>query len=291
MLVARDIEPHRETADEQSGGDQCNDPIVVWQGVANGHNDEKRQEIADYQQTVAHAPSVGVFPGGLPGFSPGRGHNCRVVVQLRVVVVDDHRLTAHGVSDSLRSRGIDVVTTEHSVADATEAVQRLRPDVIVSDLDMGPGPNGIDLALAMRKSHPGVGIVLLTAYEDPKLLSPQVREAPWGVVYLVKHHIADLSDLYDAVLLARDYASGAVKPPGPSMRFPLSTSQAALLRLLARGLSNQAIAEELSLTEDSVAKSVNRLAKRLDVDSSGGRNVRVGLTQRYFDMVGYQREA
>jgi DNA-binding NarL/FixJ family response regulator len=63
-----------------------------------------------------------------------------------------------------------------------------------------------------------------------------------------------------------------------------------MLRLVASGLSNRAIAEQLSLGEDSVAKSINRLAKKLLPDRGEDTNVRVSLTQIYFDMMGFQRE-
>jgi len=60
--------------------------------------------------------------------------------------------------------------------------------------------------------------------------------------------------------------------------------------LVAQGLSNQAISEMLSLSPDSVAKSINRLAKKLGVSQSETRNVRVALSQKYFDYIGFQRE-
>jgi len=62
------------------------------------------------------------------------------------------------------------------------------------------------------------------------------------------------------------------------------------LRLIAQGLSNQAISDELSVSPDSVAKSINRLAKKLGVGKTESRNVRVALTQKYFDYIGFQRE-
>jgi DNA-binding NarL/FixJ family response regulator len=133
-------------------------------------------------------------------------------------------------------------------------------------------------------------VVVLTAFEDPKLLSTRIPTFPEDFVYLVKQRIENLDEVVDACELARAYAVGEAEPPNSSDRFPLSRSQAEMLRLVASGLSNRAIAEQLSLGEDSVAKSINRLAKKLLPARGEDTNVRVSLTQIYFDMMGFQRE-
>ena len=208
---------------------------------------------------------------------------------LRVLIADDHHLSAKALADSFRARGADVVAT-HSVPEALEAVRAELPDVLISDLDMGPGPSGVDLALRVRSTLPATGVVLLTAYEDPKLFSSNMPALPPEVVYMVKQRVREIEELEAAIELALDYANGRQRPPKPVNRSTLTESQADLLRLLAQGLSNQAIAHELSVSQDSVAKSINRLAKRLGVSQTSTQNVRVALSQRYFDFIGYQRE-
>lgn len=209
---------------------------------------------------------------------------------LRVLIADDHHLSAKALADSFRARGADVVAISHSVPDALDAVRAELPDVLISDLDMGPGPSGVDLAVRVRSALPATGVVLLTAYEDPKLFSSNMPALPPEVVYMVKQRVREIEELEAAVVLACDYANGRQRPPKAVSRSMLTESQADLLRLLAQGLSNQAIALELSVSQDSVAKSINRLAKRLGVAQSTQQNVRVALSQRYFDFIGYQRE-
>jgi DNA-binding NarL/FixJ family response regulator len=214
-------------------------------------------------------------------------HNWRVA-GLRVVLADDHRLTASALSGSLVGHGVDVVAVAHTASDALREVKRKTPDVLVTDLDMGPGPNGIDLALRVVRALPTTGVVLLTAYEDPKLLSPRIPKLPPQVVYVVKQRITEVTDLLDAITTAHLYATGKRRPPKNAGQFVLNESQAALLRLIAQGLSNQAIADELKLTVGSVATSINRLAKKFGVTASDARNVRASLTQKYYDYVGFQ---
>ena len=210
---------------------------------------------------------------------------------LRVVLADDHRLTASALSDSLRGHGLDVAAVVHSAADGLQAVTTHRPHVLVTDLDMGPGPSGIDLALRAKSVMARLGVVVLTAYEDPKLMSAKMPDVPSDVVYLVKHRVTEVQELLAAVRTAYGYATGELVPPRKTTRFALTEAQASLLRLVAQGLSNQAIADELRLTPGSVTVGINRLAKKLGVSATDSRNVRAALSQKYFDYVGFQREA
>ena len=214
----------------------------------------------------------------------------RAVGKISVVVADDHRLTAHAIADSLKARGYAVAAVTYGVPDALSAINDFTPDLLISDLDMGPGPSGADLIVRVAHVHPTMGIVLLTAYEDPKLLAPGMPPLPTRVVYRVKHQLGDLEELEQAARLALSYASGDEKPPKVSSGQPLTEAQANLLRLVAQGLSNHAISEVLSVSADSVAKSINRLAKRLGVSKTESTNVRVALSQKYFDYIGFQRE-
>jgi two-component system nitrate/nitrite response regulator NarL len=209
---------------------------------------------------------------------------------LRVVVVDDHKLTANAIGDALERHGMLAVARVHSAADAIEACSTTTPDALVIDLDLGPGPTGIDVALEVRKKHRRIGVVVLTGYEDPRLLDPRLPALPPACVYMVKHKLDDTTDVVEAV----HTATALIASPGPKTpvkpRVSLTDAQVEILRLVASGLSNQAVAARLSLTVSAVEKSINRLAKKLDLDSEANTNIRVGLTHRYLDMVGYVRD-
>lgn len=209
---------------------------------------------------------------------------------LRVVVVDDHKLTANSIGDALERHGMLAVARAHSAADAIDACTTHTPDALVIDLDLGPGPTGIDVALEVRKKLGRIGVVLLTGYEDPRLLDPRLPALPPACVYMVKHKLDDTTDVVEAVHMAQTLIAG----PGPKTpvkpRVSLTDAQVEILRLVASGLSNQAVAARLSLTVSAVEKAINRLAKKLDVESEADTNVRVGLTHRYLDMVGYVRD-
>jgi DNA-binding NarL/FixJ family response regulator len=206
------------------------------------------------------------------------------VAEIRVVVADDHQLTLSGVADSLTAHGIRVVGRAHSAPDAIAQVLETSPDALVSDLDFGPGPTGLDVAAHLRKDLPKLGIVVLSAYADPRLHHTSFQEAPRGLVYLIKQQVSKTDDIVDAVRLSIERARRADKGELPSI--DLTQSQISVLRLVAQGLTNQAIAGQLSVTEESVAKTINRMIKRLGLESNPTLNSRATLIQSYFDLVG-----
>jgi DNA-binding NarL/FixJ family response regulator len=224
---------------------------------------------------------LGKWTGGLkPAILKG-------VKKLTIVVADDHKLTLSGVADSLAARGIDVVGRGHSAPDAVALVEQHSPDVLVTDLDFGPGPTGLDVASMLRKKNPLLGIVILSAYADPRLHATSLESAPSGLVYLIKQNIDGPNAIVDAVHASVDKAQKAEK--GELPRVDLTPAQLTVLRLIASGQSNQAIAQHLSITEESVSKTVNRMLKRLGISAGPSINTRAVLIQHYFDLIGANR--
>lgn len=203
---------------------------------------------------------------------------------LRVVVADDHNLTLQGVSDSLLSHGISIVGRGRTAGDAVSLVKKEKPDALVTDLDFGPGPTGLDIAESLRSTFPLLGIVVLSAYGDPRLHSESLTSAPAGLVYLIKQQVESTAALAEAIAVAIDKAAKAERGELPAIN--LTSAQISVLRLVAKGLSNTAIAHELSVTEDSVSKTINRMLKRLGIAQNSGVNSRAALLQSYFDMIG-----
>lgn len=201
-----------------------------------------------------------------------------------VVVADNNKLTLSGVADSLSAQGVRVVGQGHSAAEALHLVEKLRPDALMTDLDFGPGPTGLDVAAKLRKTRPTLGIVILSAYADPRLHQVSLKEVPRGLVYIIKQQVSSTEDLVDAVRTSIDNAQKASR--GELPRINLTSSHVAVLRLVAQGLSNAAIAEALTITEESVAKTINRMSKRLGIEGGPDVNVRAALIQTYFDAVG-----
>lgn len=210
-------------------------------------------------------------------------------VELTCVVADNERLIAQGLSDSLVRYRLRSVGVAFTAGDAIQQTLDLKPDVLIVDLDFGQGPTGLDVAVQVRKKLSHVGIVILTGYEDPRLLAPGLPEAPPGSLYLVKQHLDNTKQVALAAREAHVLALSLGTKESPQRGLDLTDSQIELLRLVAMGLSNNAISEELVVTPAAVEKALTRLATKLGVDRSSDANLRVALTHRYLEFVGASR--
>jgi DNA-binding NarL/FixJ family response regulator len=211
-------------------------------------------------------------------------HNeCMAIVTL---LVEDDDFTRVTVEAALRHEGIDVVAAVAGVEAAMAFAKKNELHAAVLDLDLGVGPTGIDLAVGLRAINPKIGIVILTSFSDPRLLTSSVKQPPEGSTYVVKQALTDIRLLSEAVKGALLMAgTGAA----PEVQLDLTGSQIETLRLLAYGLSNAEIARVRVVTEKSVEQAISRAAKRLNIDAQGNVNQRVALAREYFRLTGATR--
>ena len=206
----------------------------------------------------------------------------------RLLVVEDDDFTRTTLAGALAHAGFDVVAAVGDAANAVGRATALLPDCAVLDLDLGPGPTGIDVAHGMRRALPSLGIVMLTSFSDPRLLSTSLKDLPLGASYVVKQSLTDLGILVAAVEGAIALSGSAAMPDEAS---GLTDAQVETLRLLAAGLSNAEIARVRVVTEKSVEQAIARCAKRLEITAAPGTNQRVALARAYFRLTGAARHA
>jgi DNA-binding NarL/FixJ family response regulator len=208
---------------------------------------------------------------------------------LTFVLADDDMLSATSLSGALTKYDSTPVAVVHTAGDAVAATVKLKPDVLIVDLDFGPGPTGIDVAIQVRKQLPRVAVVMITAYQDPRLLSPTLPPPPAGVVYLVKQKLQSPSQVAEAARGALATVRSGSRASAIRQGIALTNQQVELLRLIAAGLSNNALAEALTITPKAVEKAVTRLADRMGIDRSSESNLRVALANRYWEYLGHHR--
>ena len=180
-----------------------------------------------------------------------------------------------------------------SCADVSQAVEHLSGggvDALVTDLDLGRGPNGIALAHAARTANPEVGVVLLTAYSDPRLVAGKLLQIPPGTEYVLKSDVDDVMVVRRAIDRAIERAQpGARETAARDMADQgLTDVQIETMRMVAEGLSNAEIAERRVVAVKSVENLIARIAKQLDIGNDGGRNQRVMITREYYRLIGAQ---
>lgn len=210
---------------------------------------------------------------------------------VRVLVVEDDPFTRLSVVAALRHFGFDVVGEESEPGKALERALEAKPEVAMLDLYLGEGANGLDVAKELRRMNSKIGIVLLTSFEDPRLLGPSVPRVPSGTVYLTKRSVQNLTLLKGAVLEAVSNAKDNNHAEHVSAFGDLSDSQIETLRLVAQGLSNAEIAKRRFVKEKSVELTISRVAKSLGLARSSSANQRVHIARVYFRSVGTIQDA
>ena len=117
----------------------------------------------------------------------------------RVLVVDDDSFTRTALEGLLRNCGFSQLLTCEGVGAAMAAVEVFNPQLAIVDLDLGEGPNGMDLVEVLRRKLPDLGIVVLSTYASPRLLGITSSQIPAEVVYLVKSDIESAEVLLGAL--------------------------------------------------------------------------------------------
>jgi len=202
----------------------------------------------------------------------------------RVLLVEDDGFTRMLLSSQLREMGHEVVADVATAAEGIAVLKVSQPDLAILDLDLGPGPTGVDLAYAIRKALPRTGILMLSTYVDIRLIG-DFRPLPVGAVFMVKRSLTDAATLQSALTLAmlREPASPVSADERGMPR--LRDGQLEIMRLIACGYSNAEIGRQRFLEEASVAKAISRLLQQLGLTVTPERNVRVLITQAYFALI------
>lgn len=209
---------------------------------------------------------------------------------LRILAVDDDVLVGNLLRQTLMGMGYEVQLALDA-ATARTIAKTFDPDVAILDVDLGSGPDGFDLAVALKTSSPGLAIVFLTNVADPRMAGKTARNMPAGSAYLLKSNMGDARALNRAI---EEVARGKGKQfrDDISTTHPLkklSNSQLDVIRLLAMGKSNEEIALIRGTTVRAVRLILVRAYKVLGISESGGSERRVKAALEYLKVAGSPR--
>lgn len=203
---------------------------------------------------------------------------------LRVLIIEDESMVRVTLVETLRHLGVKFVASASDASSALKAATEFRPDAIICDIDLGPGPDGVDIAHSMRIKNPKLGVVFLTSLADPRLKNTSTRGLPNDAIYLRKNEINRSSMLLEALLALTDSIGPESSVLAPRIR--LTGIQIEILRMLASGLSNAEIAKIRGINVKSAENAIARLAKILRIKDEYKANQRVLLTRYYFELIG-----
>lgn len=190
---------------------------------------------------------------------------------IRVLIAEDQAMVAGALAALLDiERDIEVVGTAPNGREALDAVRKLRPDVLLTDIEM-PEMTGLELAAAVRAEGPHPRVVILTTFARPGYLRRALDAGAVG--YILKD--APSSRLADAI--RRVHSGGRVIDPELAAEAwgeadPLTDRERQVLRLAGEGKSGPDIAEELHLSEGTVrnylSEAINKVGGRNRVDAA-----------------------
>ncbi len=172
---------------------------------------------------------------------------------MRVLIADDHRLIIEGIRRALDEAGdFDVVGECSSGSQVLPMVGRTNPDVVLLDLRM-PGADGLSCLTRIRSQHPQVKVVILSSSTDENVIANALKRG--ASAYVVKSvNPADLPSILRQTHDGTVYTTIGLPQPNenPAHTAGLTERETTILAALARGLSNDAIAKELWVAEQTV---------------------------------------
>jgi DNA-binding NarL/FixJ family response regulator len=196
---------------------------------------------------------------------------------IRLVLAEDHYLVREGIARLLESHPeFEVAAVCGDLGSLLAAVEVERPDVVLTDIRMPPTDTdeGIQAAEQLRQTHPEVGVVVLSQYASPSYVLALLDGGSAGRAYLLKERVKDLEQLAAAIHAVADGGSvidpkiveSLVAENARSEESPLAQltpRERDVLREMAEGKNNAAIAESLFLTERSVEKVIHSIFLKL----------------------------
>ncbi|MGA4799110.1 response regulator [Streptomyces lavendulocolor] len=213
---------------------------------------------------------------------------------MRVILAEDSTLLREGLVRLLAEEGHDVLAAVGDAEQLLAAVDTEPPDVVIADVRMPPThtDEGLRAALAIRRSRPRVGVLVLSQYVENRYATELLTGDPEGVGYLLKDRVAQVDDFLDA-LERVGRGEAAFDPEVVRRLLARSTRTDPLSRLTARerdvladmaqGHTNAAIAQRLNVSQSAVEKHINAIFDKLDLSGAGtsGYSRRVLAILRY----------
>jgi DNA-binding NarL/FixJ family response regulator len=218
-------------------------------------------------------------------------------VTVRVAIADDSLLMREGLRELLAGEaGIEVVASCADLPSLLDAIDENSPDVVVTDIRMPPtqSDEGIRAAIQLRDTHPHIGVVVLSQYDEPSYALALLEGGSARRGYLLKERVHDRAQLVSAIesvaeggsFIDRTIVEVLVAANARVGRSPLSEltpREQEVLAELAQGKSNAAIANSLFLTKRGVEKHINSIFFKLNLSEAEDVSKRVKAALMFLD--------
>ena len=193
---------------------------------------------------------------------------------IRIIIADDHEVVRCGLVSLLDNSNVEIVAEADSGEEAVKLAKKHKPDVILLDVRMNPGTDGLVALEKIRTDAPGVSCIMLTTFDNPTYVARAVASGAHD--YLLKG--CSRQELLDAVTgaasgklsmrsgeLRRIATTMANRISTPDPDVPLTPREMQVLRHMALGLPNKEIAKSLTISVETVKEHVQNILRKLSV--------------------------
>lgn len=198
----------------------------------------------------------------------------------RALLVEDDTFSRSLLRSFLETLGYQV----HAVGSANEAIEDIEvfdPDIAVVDLELGEGPSGVDVVVALRRLVPWCAAILLSSHRSIELVHAHPNLPQTNFAFAIKGELTSVDILRSMIDTVID--GGTQYPQDDDSVAELTAGQAELLRFIAGGMTNDEIAKTKQVSFKSVERMIARLYRSIGVPSRPGANARVEATLMYRD--------
>ena len=192
---------------------------------------------------------------------------------IKILIVEDDIFVNSMLKQILEAADFSV-TTALNMAEALYSISEVEPNLILTDLDLGNGPSGADLINKISIDYPWINFIVLSTHRDPKLAIYPHISLPEGIIYITKSDLVDKNNLVSIVkesMTSNSYRKNVNVDDLPI----LNSQQAEVLQLIAKGLSNQAIADIREVSLRAVEISITKIYEILGINNDPTINTRL----------------
>ena len=214
----------------------------------------------------------------------------------RVLVIIDDPFELSSVGAALKLHGIDVVAEARKKSTAINLFRSLQPHVLLIDMHKSQ-EHSVDIAHAIRKEAPSIGVVILVPCADMRLIGEDLVQMPAGTLLVLKNSLSSLNSLCDVISASLGFEKNAPvtwvnggitlhDKDSHSLMSSLSDIQIQTLRYAADGLTNAEIGRLRFVSEKAIEQVLSRVAITLNIQPDHRKNMRVQLVNEFHSWIG-----
>jgi DNA-binding NarL/FixJ family response regulator len=190
-----------------------------------------------------------------------------------LLIVDDHEVIRHGVRAMLETADLLIVGSTDTIANALKLARRHKPDIVLLDVRVG-GEDGIDAIRRLRSAAPKVRVLLFSAFDNPTYVARAVAAGAHDYVLKTASGAMLLAAIGNALTGGQPTHTGAMRTVAASMKkrdvpadapVPLTARELQALRMVAMGLSNQEIADAMTISVETVKEHVQNMLRKISL--------------------------